>query len=174
MPMAMSWPCSGSSRFRFGERSHGDRLGREHLGQQRVEPQGDRLVDPDLTAGWALLDGDGGDDGDPVVSLLDVRTPRRNTLAVFADTAAHQRLRRKLAVQIDGSGSYTVTSLSSSCTEYDDHHMEWPQPLDEQCEVGGRLNGKTAIRVNMYAWSGNRGLWIAEKMAQLKPDFRRW
>ena len=29
---------SGSRRFRFGERAHGDRLGREHLGQQRVEP----------------------------------------------------------------------------------------------------------------------------------------
>jgi phosphatidylserine/phosphatidylglycerophosphate/cardiolipin synthase-like enzyme len=33
---------------------------------------------------------------------------------------------------------------------------------------GGGINGKTAIRIDMYAWSGARGLWIAQKMAQLK------
>jgi phosphatidylserine/phosphatidylglycerophosphate/cardiolipin synthase-like enzyme len=33
---------------------------------------------------------------------------------------------------------------------------------------GGGINGHTAIRVAMYAWSGDRGLWIAEKMAQLQ------
>jgi hypothetical protein len=33
---------------------------------------------------------------------------------------------------------------------------------------GGGINGRTAIRVNMYAWSGERGQWIATKLAQLK------
>jgi hypothetical protein len=33
---------------------------------------------------------------------------------------------------------------------------------------GGGVNGRTAIRVNMYAWSGERGQWIAAKLAQLK------
>jgi hypothetical protein len=34
--------------------------------------------------------------------------------------------------------------------------------------LGGGVNGRTAIRINMYAWSGERGQWIANKMAQLK------
>jgi phosphatidylserine/phosphatidylglycerophosphate/cardiolipin synthase-like enzyme len=33
---------------------------------------------------------------------------------------------------------------------------------------GGGVKGRTAIRVNMYAWYGTRGNWIAAKMAQLK------
>lgn len=38
-----------------------------------------------------------------------------------------------------------------------------------RCDAqGGGIDGRTAIRVNMYAWSGARGLWIAEKMADLE------
>jgi phosphatidylserine/phosphatidylglycerophosphate/cardiolipin synthase-like enzyme len=33
---------------------------------------------------------------------------------------------------------------------------------------GGGVNGRTVIRVNMYAWNGDRGQWIAAKMAELK------
>jgi len=38
-----------------------------------------------------------------------------------------------------------------------------------RCDAGrGGVDGRSTIRVNMYAWSGDRGLWIAKKMAELK------
>lgn len=52
-------------------------------------------------------------------------------------------------------------------TRADDPVIDRLNAVDCQAPGGG-INGRTAIRVAMYAWSGDRGLWIAEKMAQLE------
>ena len=38
-----------------------------------------------------------------------------------------------------------------------------------RCDAGsGGISGRSAIRINMYAWTGDRGLWLAERLAELK------
>jgi hypothetical protein len=38
-----------------------------------------------------------------------------------------------------------------------------------RCDAGrGGVGGRSTIRINMYAWTGDRGLWLAKKLAELK------
>ena len=38
-----------------------------------------------------------------------------------------------------------------------------------RCDAGlGGIDGRSTIRINMYAWTGDRGLWLAERLAELR------
>ena len=69
-----------------------------------------------------------------------------------------------------GEASTRTVSYSRTPTAAEDPVMNRLKAIDCAAQPGTGINGKTAIRIMMYGWNGDRGVWIANEVAQLKKQ----